>query len=138
MVSAALVVEREEPGHHLKVQRPVYFIGEVLTNPVVWYPQVQKLLYAMLMVTQKLLHYFTDHEVTVITSSPLGDIVRNQDTAGRISKCALKLMGHDIRYIPVSLLSLKLSWILLPNGWRSSYRPQTSPMSTGQCTSTGL
>ena len=31
-VSAALVVEREEPGHHLKVQQPIYFISEVLTN----------------------------------------------------------------------------------------------------------
>ena len=30
VVSAALVVEREEPGHHLKVQRPVYFVEEVL------------------------------------------------------------------------------------------------------------
>ena len=27
VVSAALVVEREEPGHQLKVQRPVYFVG---------------------------------------------------------------------------------------------------------------
>ena len=35
----------------------------------------------------------------VVTSYPLGDIVRNRDTAGRISKWALKLMGHDIRYI---------------------------------------
>jgi len=40
VVSAALTVEREELGHHLKVQRPVYFIGEVLTDPKVWYPQV--------------------------------------------------------------------------------------------------
>ena len=54
----------------------------------------------MLMVTQKLLHYFTDHEVAVVTSYPLGDIVRNRDAMGRISKWALKLMGHDIRYIP--------------------------------------
>ena len=38
VVSAALVVEREEPGHQLKVQRPVYFIGEVLTDPKVRYP----------------------------------------------------------------------------------------------------
>ena len=35
VVSIALVVEREEPGHHLKVQRPIYFIGEVLTDPKV-------------------------------------------------------------------------------------------------------
>jgi len=61
---------------------------------------VQKLLYAVLMVTRKLLHYFTDHEVMVVTSYPLGDIVYNHNVAGRISKWALELMGHDIRYIP--------------------------------------
>ena len=52
------------------------------------------------MATQKLLHYFTDHEVAVVTSYPLGDIVRTRDAAGWISKWALKLMGHDIRYTP--------------------------------------
>jgi len=51
VVSATLVVEREEPGHQLKVQRPVYFIGEVPVDPKVWYPQVQKLIYTMLMAT---------------------------------------------------------------------------------------
>ena len=35
VVSAALVIEREEPRHQLKVQRPVYFVGEVLTDPKV-------------------------------------------------------------------------------------------------------
>ena len=52
------------------------------------------------MATRKLLHYFTDHEVTVITSYPLGDIVHNSNAAGRISKWAPELMGHDIRYTP--------------------------------------
>ena len=32
VVSTALVVEREEEGHALKVQRPVYFISEVLSD----------------------------------------------------------------------------------------------------------
>ena len=41
------------------------------------------------MATQKLLHYFTDYEVAVVTSYPLGDIIRNHDAAGRISKWAL-------------------------------------------------
>ena len=54
----------------------------------------------MLMATQKHMHYFTDHEVTVVTSYPLGDIIGNRDTAEWISKWALELMGHDMRYIP--------------------------------------
>ena len=104
VVSAALVIEREEPGHHLKVQRPVYFIGEVLTNAKVRCPQVHKLIYAVLMTTRKLLHYFTEHEVMVITSFLLGDIIRNHDAVGRISKWALKLMGHDIWYLPCTAI----------------------------------
>ena len=32
VVSATMVIEREEPRHPLKVQRPVYFVGEVLTD----------------------------------------------------------------------------------------------------------
>ena len=104
IVSAALIVEREEPRHPLKVQRPVYFISEVLTDAKARYPQVQKLLYAMLMATQKLLHYFTDHEVMVVTSFLLGDIIRNHDAMGQISKWALELMGHDIRYIPYTTI----------------------------------
>ena len=41
VVSAALVVEREEEeGHTLKVQRPVYFIGEVLSNSKTLYSQI--------------------------------------------------------------------------------------------------
>ena len=100
VVSATLVIKREELGHPMKVQRLVYFVGEVLTDAKVRYPQVQKLLYAMLMATRKLLHYFTDHEVVVVTSYPLKDIICNHDAAGWISKWALELMGHDIRYIP--------------------------------------
>ena len=38
VVSAALVVEREEEGHTLKVQRPVYFISEVLCKSKTRYP----------------------------------------------------------------------------------------------------
>ena len=83
VVSVALVVEREEPGHVLKVQRPVYFVSEVLTDTKSRYPQTQNLLYAIVMATMKLQHYFTEHEVSVVTSFPLGEVVRNSDAVGR-------------------------------------------------------
>ena len=48
VVSTAIVVKREEAGHACKVQRQVYFISEVLNESNTRYPQVQKVLYAIL------------------------------------------------------------------------------------------
>ena len=77
VVSAALVVEQEEEGHALKVQRPMYFISEVLSNSKTRYPQIQKLLYAVLIAKRKLHDYFESHPVMVVTSFPLGEVVQN-------------------------------------------------------------
>ena len=71
MVSATLVVEREEEGHALKVQHLVYFVGEVLSDSKTHYSQIQKLLYTVLITKRKLRHYFGSHPVTVVTSFPL-------------------------------------------------------------------
>jgi hypothetical protein len=49
VVSAVIVVERAEEGHALPVQRPVYYISEVLSDTKTHYPQVQKLLYAVVL-----------------------------------------------------------------------------------------
>ena len=40
VVSAALVLEREEEGHTLKVQCPVYFISEVLSDSKTRYSEI--------------------------------------------------------------------------------------------------
>ena len=40
VVSTAIVIEREEAGHAYKVQRPLYFISEVLNESKTRYPQV--------------------------------------------------------------------------------------------------
>jgi hypothetical protein len=44
VVSSAIVVEHSEEGHAFGVQRPVYFVSEVLSESKVRYPAVQKLL----------------------------------------------------------------------------------------------
>ena len=70
VVNATLVVEWEEEGHALKVQHPVYFISEVLSDSKTYYSQIQKLLYTVLITKRKLRHYFESHPVTVVTSFP--------------------------------------------------------------------
>nr|ABA99731.1 retrotransposon protein, putative, Ty3-gypsy subclass [Oryza sativa Japonica Group] len=100
VVSTVLVVEREEEGHIQKVQRPIYFVSEVLAHSKTRYPQVQKLLYGVLITVRKLSHYFQSHPVTVVTSFPLRDILYNREANGWIAKWALELMSSDISFKP--------------------------------------
>jgi hypothetical protein len=98
VVSAAIMVEREEEGHIYKVHRLVYYVSELLIDSKIQYLQVQKLLYALLITSRKLRHYFECHKITVITDFPLGDILHNRDVIGHILKWAVELRALNIDF----------------------------------------
>jgi ribonuclease HI len=100
VVSTALVVKQAKEGHAYPVQHPVYFISEVLGHSKKKYPQVQKLLYAVLLTARKLRHYFDDHKVIVVTGFPIGGILHNKEAIGIIAKWACELGAHDIEFRP--------------------------------------
>jgi hypothetical protein len=100
VASAVIVVECTEEGQALPVQRPVYYISEVLSETKARYSQIQKLLYAVVLTRLKLRHYFEAHPVTVVSSFPLGEIIRNPDAVGRIAKWSMELMGETLAYAP--------------------------------------
>jgi ribonuclease HI len=100
VVSVAVVVKRQEEGHALLIQRPVYFISEVLSKTKICYPQIQKLLYAVILTRRKLRHYFESHPVTMVSSFPLGEIIQCREASGRIEKWAVELMGETLSFAP--------------------------------------
>ena len=57
-VSVAIVVERKEAGKEHPVQRPVYYVSEVLIESKQRYLHWQKLVYGVFMASRKLKHYF--------------------------------------------------------------------------------
>jgi hypothetical protein len=85
------MVERQEEGNAFGVQRPVYFISEVLSKSKVRYPTIQKLLYTILITSRKLRHYFDAYNISVVTDFPLADILHNRDATRCISKWAVEL-----------------------------------------------
>jgi hypothetical protein len=85
VISYALVVEHVEDGKEHGVQRPVYYLSEVLSLTKQRYPHYQKLAYAIYMTGNKLPHYFKCHSIVVVASTPVSSILNNPVATGRVS-----------------------------------------------------
>ena len=100
VVSIVISVERKEEAQEYGVQRPVYYISEVLMESKQRYPHYQKLAYGVFLASRKLRHYFQEHPMTVVSKAPLSSIINNCDATGRVAKWAIELAAFEINYKP--------------------------------------
>jgi ribonuclease HI len=111
VMSMVLVVERtaqegQEPEGSgpatgvRTVQKPVYYVSEVLHEAKVRYLETHKLLYVVLVASRKLRHYFQPHRVVVVTSFPLRAILHNSNATGNIAKWATELGEFQLDFQP--------------------------------------
>jgi hypothetical protein len=82
------------------IQKPVYYVSEVLHEAKARYPETPKLLYAILVASRKLRHYFQAHKIVVVTSYPLRAILHNSNATGNITKWAAELAGFQLDFQP--------------------------------------
>jgi hypothetical protein len=81
------------------VQRPVYYINEVLHEAKTRYLVVNKLLYAVLIASRKLRHYFQAHKISVVSSFPLRGVLHNPNATGDIAKWAAELAEFELDFV---------------------------------------
>jgi hypothetical protein len=110
-VSMVLVVERmaqedQEPEGSgpatgvRTIQKSVYYVSEVLHEAKARYLEMHKLLYAVLVASRTLCHYFQEHRVVVVTSFPLKAILHNSNATGNIAKWAAELTEFQLDFQP--------------------------------------
>jgi hypothetical protein len=92
------LVQEKQDGQ-VKKQAPVYFVSEVISISKKKSTELEKVLYAVLMASRKLRHYFQAYHIIVPSSQPLKDIMRNREATRRIEKWAAALNEFSIDYV---------------------------------------
>jgi hypothetical protein len=93
------VDELDPPGRDRTVQRPMYYVSEVLHDAKTRYLEVHTLLYAVLIAFRKLRHYFQAHKISLMTSYPLRAMLHNPNVTGNIAKWAVELAKFELDFV---------------------------------------
>jgi hypothetical protein len=76
----------------------VYYISEVLHEAKTRYLEVHKLLYAVVITSRKLRHYFQAHRISVVSSYPLRAVLHNPNVTRNIAKWAVELAEFELDF----------------------------------------
>jgi ribonuclease HI len=90
------VQEKEEEGKSKQI--PVYFASEALSGSKIFYSELEKLAYAVVMAARKLRHYFEGHRIRVITNEPLNNLFANKEASTRIIKWGTELSEYIVDF----------------------------------------
>ena len=94
VVRAALVREEE------KVQWPIYYVSKRLLDAEISYPELEKLLVALMVASRKLRPYFHAHSIEVLTNYPLCQVLQKLEASGRLLKWLIELRQFDVNFCP--------------------------------------
>jgi hypothetical protein len=101
-VTAVLVEERKEADALKKF--PIYYVSEALSGSKLFYSEMEKMAYAVVMAKRKLQHYFQSHNVSIPTTFPLREMFENKESTGRLGKWAMELAEHFISFVAHSAI----------------------------------
>ena len=93
-VSSTLIREEE------RVQKPVYYTSRALKGAEERYSNMEKLAFALLIVSRRLKPYFQAHSTVVLTDYPLRKAMNKPDAAGRLIQWSIEMSEFDIDYRP--------------------------------------
>ena len=83
-VSSALIKEEED------VQRLVYYTSQAFQGAKTNYPRLEKIAFALIVVSRKLRHYFQTNPIIVMTDQPIRKTMNKIDAVGHLVQWAIE------------------------------------------------